>query len=435
MADDTARSCAPHTLIRGPRFGTMVRSADTAQTGAAAPIIGTSASVRVAGPAPWSSKRDTTSKARPGASPSAKDWAIVAAATPPAARTSAAFRDWANSWRSAAFSVFNRSKASATSSGGRVVENGTGDAPPSRTVFTIASSRASSITRGDRADVIVVLPSSSTSRTRHVVVLVLDLKASSSSSCARLFRSPQTSLSSAGLRARGLSLFLDLSPPHGSLSSSRARLLARDLSPQTPLSSARLFLDLSPQTPLSSSRPLARRRLPKTSSSSRSLALRRPASTTSSSSASSSTRRRGLSRDRGFSSSESSLRRRDFSAWRRNSSSSSSESSEAPRRLVDLRAFSRSVSSRRPASPLRALRAASAARALFAAPPSRFRAAGSARLASRSRSARTLSVSFRTKPSAADLAGARFFVFVAAKPRFFDLLSSLGLRLRLLSSL
>ena len=80
------------------------------------------------------------------------------------------------------------------------------------------------------------------------------------------------------------------------------------------------------------------------------------------------------------------------------------------------------------------MRAARAARALFAAPPSRFLAAGSARLASRSRSARTLSVSFRTKPSAADLAGARFLVFVAAKPRFFDLLSSLGLRLRLLSS-
>ena len=102
---------------------------------------------------------------------------------------------------------------------------------------------------------------------------------------------------------------------------------------------------------------------------------------------------------------------------------------------MDLRAFSRSVSSRRPASPLRALRAARAARALFAAPPSRFRAAGSARLASRSKSARTLSVSFRTSPSAADLAGARFLVFVAAKPRFFDRLSSLRLRLRLLSSL
>ena len=460
MAELTARSCAPHTLMRGPRFGTMVRSADTAQTGAAAPIIGTSASVRVAGPAPWSSRRDTTSKARPGASPSAKDWAIVAAATPPAARTSAAFRDWASSWRSAAFSVFNRSKASATSSGGRVVENGTGDAPPSRTVFTMASSRASSITRGDRADVIVVLPSSSTSRTRHVVVLVLDLNASSSSSCARLFRSPQTSLSSAGLRARGLSLFLDLSPPHGSLSSSRARLLARDLSPQMSLSSsrllsARLFLRLVAPHVAVVVAALGAALAPDAAVVVAALgaaledvavvvaalgaaledvavvvpalgaALEDVAVVVAALGAAPAAAEDvlvvqvlGLAQ-----AGEHDVVLVVVARW----TSAAPGLVAGPGLLVvrvvlaapgllhvaaelliivrvvrgaapalRRRAFSRSVSSRRPASPLRALRAARAARALFAAPPSRFRAAGSARLASRSRSARTLSVSFRT---------------------------------------
>jgi hypothetical protein len=82
---------------------------------------------------------------------------------------------------------------------------------------------------------------------------------------------------------------------------------------------------------------------------------------------------------------------------------------------------------------VRVRRAASAARALFAAAPSRRRAAGSARLASRSKSARTRLVSSRTFSSAADFAGGRFLVAVAAKPRVRVRLSSLALRLRELS--